>query len=135
MVGIPDRSRRLTLALACAALSLAAQTRLSLKEAGARNPSAGYLPTHVDSKVILRGVVNALPWHFPDYSLLTFEDGQYGAVIHVTRPDSRLDAFVPGDEIEVAGTLVAFAGMPVVHPDDISHLSRKLAPEPLDIPL
>jgi GAF domain-containing protein/CheY-like chemotaxis protein len=135
MVGIAIRGWRLKLLAGLSCLPLMAQTTLSLREAGARNPSANYTPAHLNEKVILQGVVNASSYHFPDYKLLAIQDDQYGAVIKVGAEDNRLDAMRPGDVLEVTGTLSALAGMPVVLPDTVARVGRKAPPAPADVPL
>src|SRR4051812_42885914 len=100
MVGI--RTSRVGLALVVAlAGALSAQTTLSLEQAGARNPSADFRPALLDQRIVVRGVVNAPPFHFPDHTLLTVEDGRYGAVLKVEAQDARLDAYRPGDELQI----------------------------------
>lgn len=135
MVGFANRGRRLILLFAWSALALPAQTALTLEQAAARNPSSNYLPAHLDQKVVLRGVVNAPSYHFPDYTLLAIEDGKYGAVLKVSGQDHRLDHFRPGDEIQAAGTLAAFAGMPVLLPDSVDKVAQKPAPVPVEVSL
>jgi len=134
MVGFSNRGWRLILLVGWM-LPLAGQTRLSLEEAGARNPGSDYLPKYLNQKVLLRGVVNAPSFHLPDYSLLAIEDGQYGAIVKVAGQDARIDAFRPGDEIEVSGSLGVFAGMPVVIPDAAQKVAQKPAPAPVEVPL
>ena len=53
-------------ALAC--LPAFSQTRLSLEELGARGPQPDYLPAHRGERVVVRGVVSARAFHFPDYT-------------------------------------------------------------------
>jgi CheY-like chemotaxis protein len=114
---------------------MAAQTRLSLQEAGARNPANEYRPVHLDQQIILRGVVNTPSYHFPDYVLLAIQDGEYGAVLKVAGRDPRLDSYRPGDEIEVAGTVAVMFGMPVVLPESLAKVGQKPAPAPVEVPL
>jgi GAF domain-containing protein/CheY-like chemotaxis protein len=135
MVGIPNRGWGLTLLLAWAVLPLAAQTPLSLREAGARNPGNEYRPVHLDQKVTLRGVVNTPSYHFPGYTLLAIEDEQYGAVLKVPGDDKRLDAYRPGDEIEVIGSIAVFEGMPVILPATLGKVAQKPAPAPVAVKL
>src|SRR5579883_415878 len=152
MVGIPNYSRGLTprwtsramawcgrigvlLWAAGSLLLLPAQTRLSLQEAGARNPANEYRPVHLDQKVVIRGVVNTPSYHFPDYTLLAIEDGQYGAVLKVAGHDQRLDSFRPGDEVESSGTIGVFAGMPVLLPESLEKVAQKQAPAPVEVKL
>jgi signal transduction histidine kinase len=135
MAGIPIRRRGLTLLVAWSLVPLAAQTRLSLQEVGARNPANEYRPIHLNQQVILRGVVNAPSYHFPEDSLLAIQDGQYGAVLKVGAKDQRLDSYRPGDEIEVIGSVALLAGMPVILPASLAKVGQKPAPSPIEVPL
>jgi GAF domain-containing protein len=135
MVGIRTGGNRLALVLALACASGAAQTTLSLEQAGARNPSADFAPTHVKRKVLVRGVVNAPAFHFPNHTLLTIEDGDYGGVLKVEAQDTRLDSYRAGDELQVEGIVAAFVGMAVIQPSKISQIAVKPAPTPIEISL
>ena len=116
-------------------LPLAGQSRLSLEEACARDAAKGFAPVHKDQRVILRGVVNATSFHFPEYSLLAIEDGRYGAVVEAPGANSRLDGFHPGDEIEVNGTVSTRFGMVVIVAQDIRTVGTMKAPLPVDVSL
>src|SRR5580704_1874597 len=94
--------------------SVRAQTTLKLQHVNDRNPAPDFAPAHEHQKVSVTGIVNAYPFHFPSYSLVSIEADGCGAVVKVT--DSRLDGFLPGDEITVDGTIEAFSGMPVIAP-------------------
>ncbi len=112
-----------------------AQTRLTLAEACARDPAAGYAPLHAGRRVSVRGIANGPAFHFPDYSLLAIEDGQYGAILKAPGSDARLDQFVPGDEVQAEGTVSSLDGMVVIEPAMVVLLDRKQAPMPADLPL
>src|ERR1051325_1842166 len=99
MVGIRTGRGKLALVAALVCSPLAAQKPLSLEEAGARDPSANFLPLHRGEAVIIRGVVNSFAYRFPDYTLLAVDDGSYGAVLRSNSLDSRLNEYRPGDEI------------------------------------
>src|SRR5689334_1738208 len=105
MAGIGTAYQKLTLAAALACAPLAAQTSLTLQEAGSRNASAEFRPQHLGERVMVRGTVNAVALHFPDHSLLPIEDGNYGALIRVEKADPRLDSYRPGDDLQVVGTV------------------------------
>jgi len=96
-------------------LAAAGQTRLTLGEAGARQPP-DYTPAHLGQTVTVRGVVNAPAFHFPAYTVLTIEDERNGAALQGAREGSRLDVFKPGDEIEATGTVIMVAGMALIQP-------------------
>jgi GAF domain-containing protein len=140
MVGSPRPGRvrqvgklapALLAALVC--LPVAAQLPLRLKDVNARNPAAGFAPLHLNRKVTVGGIVNAPPFHFPAYSLLAVEAEGYGAVLQVMDGDKRLDAFKPGDEIRVEGTILAFSGMAVIVPDRVERIGAKKPPVPHDL--
>ncbi len=135
MVGIRTRRGKLTLVTALACAPLAAQTALSLKEAGARNAAAEFRPQHLRERVIVRGVVNSLAFHFPDHTLLAIDDGDYGGVLRVERQDPRLEPYRPGDELQVEGIVAEFAGMTVILPDSILKRGVKPAPTPVQVAL
>src|ERR1035438_8686852 len=62
------RSRRMWAALAALACWPAvSQTRLSLEALGARGPQPDSLSAHHGESVVVRGVVSARAFHFPDY--------------------------------------------------------------------
>jgi len=108
-----------------------AQTALKLQDVNARDSAPDFAPAHLHQKVSAIGIVNAHPFHFPDYSLLTMEAGVYGAVVRAT--DTRLDAFSPGDEIRVDGTIEAFSGMAVIMPEKIERIGAKPPPAPEEL--
>src|SRR3954452_16794809 len=135
MDGIRTGRDKLALILALVCAPLAAQTRLSLQEAGARDAATEYRPRHGGERVLIRGVVNSVAFDFPDYTLLSLDDGDYGAVLRVPGGDHRLRPYRPGDELEVEGIIEAVAGMPVVAPSSIVKTGVKPAPAPLDVPV
>jgi hypothetical protein len=138
--GLLTRLRRGTCALLVVCLpgcwTLSAQTRLTLQQAGSRNQAPDFAPARVGDNVILRGVVNAPAIRFavpPEYKLLAIEDGDYGAVLKVTGSGTSLDAFQPGDDIEVRGVVEAFQGMPVIVPSQIELKGRRAPPAPIAV--
>lgn len=140
MVGSPRpgcmmRLAGLSLALVTALVGLpvAAQTTLKLQDVNARNPAADFAPAHLHRKVTVGGIVNAPPFHFPAYSLLAMEAEGYGAVLQVMGRDTRLDAFSPGDEIRVDGTISAFSGMVVIVPERVVKIGWKQPPGPQEL--
>jgi hypothetical protein len=126
----PKCVRRLALVAALACLPVSAQTTLKLKDVNTRN-ATDFAPLYLQQKLTVTGVINAPPFHFPAYSLLSMEDEGYGAVLRVT--DARLDAFHPGDEIRVNGTIQAFSGMAIIVPDKIERIGSKPLPAPQDL--
>ncbi|MGO9255676.1 MAG: GAF domain-containing protein [Bryobacteraceae bacterium] len=119
---------------ACLCLPSAAQTRLSLSEAGARKPP-DYTAAHLDQAVTVRGVVAAPAFHFPVYTVLALADGPGGGALELPRSDSRLDSLHPGDEIEATGTVIMVAGMVLIRPSSVTTLGHKSPPAALDLPL
>jgi CheY-like chemotaxis protein len=80
--------------------------------------------------------VNARAYHFPNYVVLTIDDGFNGGSLEVLgTSDNRLDAFQPGDEITVTGTVSSFAGMTTVIVDRIKLTDHRPAPAPLPVTL
>ena len=132
--GCVRRAGRAALALlALVSASARAQTTtLKLEDVNVRN-SLNFAPKHEGEKVTVTGTVNASPFHFPAYSLLTLEAPGFGAVLRVMDRDARLDAFKPGDEIQVDGTIDVFAGMAVIAPEKISRIGPKPPPAPQDL--
>lgn len=135
MAGISKGRGKLALLAALACAPLSAQVSLSLEEIGARDPRAEYRPSRLDQRVLARGIVNSLAFHFPDHTLLAIEDGSFGAVIRVPRDDLRLEPFRPGDEVQVDGTVASFFGMPAILPRSVSKIGSKPAPVPLEVPV
>jgi CheY-like chemotaxis protein len=119
--------------LAC--LPAFSQTRLSLEDLGARELQPDYLPQHRGERVVVRGVVSAPAFHFPEYTLLAIQAADRGGVLRALKDDSKLDAFVPGDEVEAEGTVVVLTGMPVLAADRIGVAGRAERPVPIDVPL
>ncbi len=139
MAGSPDPRllTRLGYALALAALAsvpAAAQTRFTLQEFGARKVRSDYSPVHLNEQAVIRGVVSAHAFHFPDYTLLGIQDEAGGAVLEVDAEDRRLDALRPGDEIEAQGVVAHKGGTVTLRVAQITPLGRKPAPEPVFVP-
>ncbi len=121
-------------ALALAWLPAGAQTRLTLAEVNTRQ-APDFTPAHAGAKVAVRGIVNAPAFHFPNYIMLAIEDGSSGAVLIVPAEDVRLNAFEPGDEIEVEGTVSSITGMVTIVPVRITKVGRKGPPAPIAVPV
>jgi CheY-like chemotaxis protein len=135
MVGRRTGGSKLALVLALACAPLQAQPLLSLEEVSARNPATEFRPKRLGERVLVRGIVNSPAFHFPDHSLLAIEDGNYGAILRVERQDPKLDTYRPGDEIQVAGAVAVFAGMPAIVPSTIEKMGNKPTPAPREVPL
>jgi GAF domain-containing protein/CheY-like chemotaxis protein len=116
-------------ALGCT--SLRAQIRISLSQLGFRT-SPDFSATYAGQKVIVRGVVSTPAFHFSAYSTLAIQDGRNGGVLKVALPDSSLDRYRPGEEIEAQGTVVMQFGMTMVEPERITVLGRTSPPQPKD---
>ncbi len=119
-------------ALVC--LPAMAQTPLPLDAAGARN-SLDFSPVHGGEKVRVQGVVGAAAAHFSDRTELAIEDGVAGIFLETGPGDASLDAFHPGDRLQVQGTMRVSYGMPVLAPESIEILGRQAAPVPARAPL
>jgi GAF domain-containing protein/CheY-like chemotaxis protein len=119
---------------ACLCLCAAAQTRLSLSEAGSRKPP-DYTAAWLEQAVTVRGVVDAPAFHFPEYTVLTLTDGAGGGALQVPHSDTRLDSLHPGDEIEASGTVIMVAGMALIRPVSVTAVDHKKPPAVLDVAL
>src|ERR1039458_693645 len=126
------RGAALGVCLALANLPLGAQTRITLSQLGFRK-GPDYSATYAGQRVIVRGVVSAPAFHFAEYSTLAIQDGNNGGVLKVALPDSSLDRYHPGDELEAEGTVVMQNGMTMVGPEKVTVLGRRAAPQPLDL--
>ena len=123
------RSVGVAVCLALAYTPLSAQTRISLAQLGFRT-APDYSAVYTGQKVIVRGVVSAPAFHFTQYSLLAIQDARNGGVLKLPVPDTSLDRFHPGDEIEAMGTVVTQYGMAMLAPDTITVLGRTTPPQP-----
>lgn len=136
MVGGPG-SIRLIVRLAWAAFvalacqPVCAQTTLSLGSLGERGGPPDYVPAHLGERVVVRGVVSAPPFHFPNYTLLAIQTGQRGGVLEAPKGDATLDALRPGNEVEAEGLVAGVAGMPVVAAGRIAVLGQAQPPAPV----
>ena len=126
------RGAALGVCLALACDPLGAQTRITLSQLGFRK-GPDYSATYAGQRVIVRGVVSAPAFHFAEYSTLAIQDGNNGGVLKVALPDSSLDRYHPGDELEAEGTVVMQNGMTMVGPEKVTVLGRRAAPQPLDL--
>ena len=90
-----------------------AQTALTLEELNARTPR-DYGSVHARQEVSIRGTVNALPFYFPEYTILTIQDGAAGAALHTPVTSTLLDDFLPGDVVEATGSVITLGGMVMV---------------------
>ncbi|MGA2039592.1 MAG: GAF domain-containing protein [Bryobacteraceae bacterium] len=106
-----------------AARSGLAQTALTLGELNARTPR-DYGAAHLREDVSIRGTVNALPFHFPEYTILTIQDGAAGAALHTPVASPLLDDFRPGDVVEATGSVITLGGMVMVDAVRATKVSR-----------
>jgi GAF domain-containing protein len=118
--------------LAAACTPVCAQTRISLAQLGFRS-GPNYVATYAGQNVIVRGVVSVPAFHFPTYSMLAIQDGHNGGVLRVPLPDSSLDRYHPGEEIEAQGTVITQYGMTMLVPEKLTLLGRTAAPQPKDL--
>jgi CheY-like chemotaxis protein len=134
----PRRLKRWRMGAALAALACwpaFCQTRLSLEELGARGPQPDYLPAHRGERALVRGVVSARPFHFPDYTLLAIQADGRGGALRAGKGDLKLGAFVPGDDVEAEGVVDGLAGMPILAVERIGALGRAEPPAPINVSL
>jgi signal transduction histidine kinase len=123
---------------AFAAAPLAAQpgaTALSLTLAQVNQRQApDFSAVYQRRKVIVQGVVNAPPVHFPEYTALAIEDGGGGAILTSHGSGPALDGFPPGYELRVVGMVSQQTGMPVIVAESIDVLGQKPVPAPVSVP-
>jgi len=121
------------MALVC--LPVSAQTRLTLQEAGLRRASADFVPAHLGQEVSVSGTVNSVAFHFPGYSLLAIEDGQFGAVLQLTGNELHPDAFQPGNRVDASGTVAALEGAVVIRANKLTMVGQTQPPAPRAVAL
>lgn len=122
----------LGLAASVFCLRAAEPVSLSLQEVSRR--AADFTPVHLDARVVVRGIVSAPAFHFPQYSILAIQDDRGRAtVLKVLSADTRLDASHPGDEVEAQGTVTFFNGDLCIVTDVLQVLGRKTPPTPIDL--
>lgn len=120
---------------AVAALLYAADVpvKLSLEDAASRLDGT-FMPVYQGKLVTIGGIVNHAAYHFPEYTLLAVQDGHgAAAILKVGTDETRLDAFLPGEQIEVTGRVAFLTGTIVIEPDTIVVLGRKPPPHPLEV--
>src|SRR6266498_1834132 len=84
-------------------LPLPGQIPLTVEQAASRLPP-DFVPAYANRLVAVKGQVAAIAYHFLYYTMLAVQQDKGGIVLLVPREDTRLDAFQPGDELEVTGT-------------------------------
>lgn len=126
---------------ACLPLALAAigvcpparaQVRVTLEQVAERRPP-DFTPVHAGENVIVRGVVSERAFHFPDHSLLAFEESGHGGVVQVPGSGREIASYQPGDQLDVTGTVSAAAGMVIIVPSKIRILGRETPPTPEEV--
>jgi len=110
------------------------QMPMSLEEVARRTPP-NFTPLHASQEVIIRGVVSARPFHFPDHTLLALEEVRNGTILYVPGTGREVEFYQPGQDIEITGTVSSDAGMVVVLPAKIRGLGRRQAPAPEEVPV
>ena len=111
-----------------------AQTRLTLAQVNQRQ-QPDYLPVFEGRQVLVQGVVNTRPIHFPAFTALALDDGTGGALLTEAAPGVKLERFRPGQEIRVLGSVSKRMGMPIILPETIELLGDKPVPAPISVPL
>ena len=76
---------------------------------------------------------SAKTFHFPAYSLLAIEESGHGAVLEAPEGSQAIDGYLPGDEIEVDGTISSHAGLVTILPSAIHKIGRRPPPAPQKI--
>src|SRR5947199_5682630 len=125
MVGCPNsgclgRWRVLLLPLVVAPyLCAATPGPVPLRELNRRTPP-DFTAVHLNERVLVRGVVNAPAYHFPEYTILGIEDGEGGIAFKVLPSDNRLDSYRPGDELQAEGIVTMYAGAVTITPERLA---------------
>lgn len=102
--------------------------QLSVEQASSRNPN-DFSPAYAGKRVAVRGIVSSAAFHFLEYDVLPFHGERGGMAIRSGAADTRLDAYLPGDELEIVGVVSQLAGMPVIDATDI-RLAGRVSPAP-----
>ncbi len=103
---------------------------LTLREVNARK-GPDFNSVYAGKRVKISGVVNSDTYHFPQFTALGMQDSNDGgAILTVPANDNRLEAYQPGEELEVVGTVIFNSGVVTVQPETVVTLSRKPVPQP-----
>ncbi|MGB7761269.1 MAG: GAF domain-containing protein [Bryobacteraceae bacterium] len=111
-----------------------AQAALSLRELNSRS-LGDYGAVHARQDVSIRGTVNAPPFHFPEYTVLTIQDGAAGAALHTPVTSTILNTFLPGDMVEASGSVITLGGMVMVDVERVKRTLRAAGFQPAAAPL
>lgn len=118
---------------ACLAAPLAAQTRISLEDVN-RRQGPTYVPVYLGQKVLIEGVVNSAPLHFPEFTALAIQDDRGGAILTSPLPGGvELDRYRPGDQLRVVGVIGLRYGIQALMPETVDLIGQKAAPQPISI--
>ncbi|HEY1241051.1 MAG TPA: GAF domain-containing protein [Bryobacteraceae bacterium] len=109
-----------------------AQARLTLEQVMARK-APDYVPAYGGQMVVVQGVVSAAVIRFPGYSILPFQQDGFGGALDVSEGAPEVEAYKPGDEIQVQGVVSSRAGQVTILPVKIQLLGRKPAPHPENV--
>jgi CheY-like chemotaxis protein len=131
-----SRLRGLTLGVlvALGGLSAAGQTRISFEQLETRKPP-DYTPVYDGRNVLIRGVVSANAYHMPGFTILPIQEERGGGVLQVPQGSTQLNAYHPGDDLEVEGTVSSLYGTVTVVPTRLAVVGRKKPPVPLEVPV
>jgi len=124
----------LGLCLALANLPAAGQTKLSLDRLESRTLPE-FTPAYEGRSVSIRGVVATAAYQVPGFTLLAIQDPVGGGVLQLPQGNTLLSGYLPGDELEVEGTVSSLFGAVTVVPTHIAVLGRKQPPETLQVPV
>jgi len=100
-----------------------AQAILTLDDLNTRNPK-DYSAAHAGEEVTVRGTLNAPPFHFPEYTVVTIQEGHAGAALHTLQTSAMLDGYQPGDMVEATGSVIVVAGMVMVDVERATRVKR-----------
>ncbi len=114
-------------------LSLLAQTRITLQQAGSRSGN-DFTPTYDGQEVLIKGQVASAPvWAVDSYYVALRDDADYGLLLF--GPANQFQGLNLGDWLEVHGTVSRRAGLPVLLPAEIHKLSSQPPPAPRRVKL
>ena len=115
-----------------ASYPLRAQTRITLYQLGLRK-APDYSATYAGQRVLVRGVVSAPAYRIGEFVALAIQDDHHAGVLKAPLPDTSLDRFRPGEEIQAEGTVVMQNGMIMVATENATLLGHWPAPHPQDV--
>jgi len=113
--------------LACA-LTVSAQTKITLQQAGSRMPP-DFTPKYEGEEVLVSGQVSSNPIWITDSFYLAIQDaGAYGLLLQGAAP--QFQGLEPGDWVEAQGLLARRGGRPILLPREVRRIGHESPPAP-----